>query len=125
MCDDNVQSIIMGHDLMESNEISSLNVMKLKEGEYYVGAILGEYGTVEDTVDESNAYKFKIENNKITYIGDLHIVTRKPLSGGVIQRKTEASFFIKDNEKTVLKYLRKHYPNMSNKYDFKKILAKK
>lgn len=99
---------------------SSLNTLKLDEGEYFFGSIGGASNI--SSLDEKDAYKFTIQSGVLNYVGDLDFSvintgqsnrTKTVNIGGVITDRTDK----------IMDALRNEYPDLLQKYPFVKSIA--
>lgn len=107
-----------------------LNLIKLKQGNYFIGALEaskaftnGKVAMDVTYIPEQAAYKFTVKSRAVNYIGDPGFETKE--SGG--NRNIHVSiarYDMKDNELIVRQKLNKNMPDLM-KYPFVKSIAKK
>ena len=104
-----------------SNAESELKMIKVREGSYYIGVVGG--GQSSGTIPEKESVSFQIEAGKANYIGDLQIVSSKPVDTGLNATTVYFSFRVVDAAEQTKAALNSEYPWLLTKYEFVTLLA--
>jgi hypothetical protein len=104
-----------------SKDNSELKTIKVQAGKYFIGVVGGGRG--DGTIPEEDSVSFQIEAGKVNYIGDIRIISSKPVDTGLNASTVYFSFRVEDTEQQTKAALNSEYPWLLARYEFTKLLA--